>query len=162
MSDALLGSQAIQGDAMLRLNRRLVCVGAVAIAALSTADVMRELRAEEPASPPGQYANVPGARLWYTDTGGSGVPVVLLHAATGSSRVWEHQTPAFSKAGFRVIAYDRRGFGRTVIDPAGPQPGTGADDLQALLEQLHIDRIHLVSTAAGGFVAYDYALSFPQ
>ena len=61
-----------------------------------------------------------------------------------------------------MIAYDRRGFGRTVIDPAGVQPGTGADDLQALLSHLGIDRFHLVSTAAGGFVALDYALSFPQ
>jgi len=87
---------------------------------------------------------------------------VFVHAATGSSRVWEYQIPAFTKSGFRVIAYDRRGYGRTVIDPSGVQPGTGADDLQALLNHLRIDRFHLVGTAAGGFVAWDYALSFPQ
>src|ERR1700685_3939665 len=79
-----------------------------------------------------EYAEVPGARIFYTDTGGSGVPVVFLHAATGSSRVWEYQLPPFTKAGYRVIAFDRRGWGRTVVDPAGPQPGTGADDLRAL------------------------------
>lgn len=108
------------------------------------------------------YATVPGARLFYLDTGGSGVPVVLLHAATGSSRVWEYQIPAFTAAGYRVIAFDRRGWGRTVVDPAGPQPGTGADDLLALLDSLGIQRVHLVGTAAGGFVAFDFALSFPQ
>src|SRR5712691_12446762 len=72
------------------------------------------------------YAQLPGVRVWYTDSGGSGVPVVFLHAATGSSRVWEYQIPAFTAAGYRFIAFDRRGWGRTVVDPAGPQPGTGA------------------------------------
>lgn len=108
------------------------------------------------------YAAVPGARIFYIDTGGSGVPVVLLHAATGSSRVWEYQIPPFTKAGYRVIAFDRRGWGRTQIDPAGPQPGTAADDLLAVLDFLHIDRVHLIGSAAGGFVAFDFALSFPQ
>jgi pimeloyl-ACP methyl ester carboxylesterase len=108
------------------------------------------------------FAELPGVRLSYRDSGGTGVAVVLLHAATGSSGVWEHQVPAFTAAGYRVIAFDRRGFGRTVIDPSAPQPGTAADDLQALMGHLHIDRFHLVGTAAGGFVAVDYALSFPQ
>ncbi len=108
------------------------------------------------------HADIPGARLWYRDTGGPGVPVVFLHANTGSSRVWEYQIPAFVARGYRLIAYDRRGFGRTVIDPAGVQPGTGADDLLALMNHLGIDRFHLVGTAAGGFVALDFALSFPQ
>lgn len=109
-----------------------------------------------------EYAEVPGARIFYSDTGGTGAPVVFLHAATGSSRVWEYQIPAFTKAGYRVIAFDRRGWGRTVVDPAGPQPGTGADDLRGLLDHLKIDRAHLVSTAAGAFVALDFAVSFPQ
>jgi pimeloyl-ACP methyl ester carboxylesterase len=108
------------------------------------------------------YAQLPGVRLWYRDSGGDGVPVVFLHAATGSSRVWEHQETAFTAAGYRVIAYDRRGFGRTELDPAGPQPGAGADDLHGLMDHLHLDRFHLVGTAAGGFVCFDYALSFPK
>ena len=88
--------------------------------------------------------------------------VVLLHAATGSRQVWEYQREAFARAGFRVIAYDRRGFGGTTSDPAGPQPGTGSDDLDALMTNLDVPRFHLVATAAGGFVALDYALSFPN
>ena len=108
------------------------------------------------------YATLPGVRIFYRDTGGTGVPVVLLHANTGSSRVWEYQIPAFTARGYRVIAYDRRGWGRTEIDPSGPQPGTGADDLLGLLDQLKLDRVHLVATAGGAFVALDFALSFPQ
>ena len=121
-------------------------------------------RDQVPAAAPARetYANLPGVRIWYRDTGGRGTPVVLLHAATGSSRVWEYQIPAFAAAGYRVIAYDRRGWGRSVVDPAGAQPGTAADDLRALMSHLGIDRVHLVGTAAGGFVALDYALSFPQ
>jgi pimeloyl-ACP methyl ester carboxylesterase len=108
------------------------------------------------------YAELPGAKIFYIDTGGNGVPVVFLHAATGSSRVWEYQIPAFTAAGYRVVAFDRRGWGRTVIDREGQQPGTGADDLRGLLDHLGVARIHLVGTAAGAFVALDFALSFPE
>lgn len=108
------------------------------------------------------FAALPGVRVWYSDTGGRGVPVVLMHAATGSSRVWEYQLPAFRAAGYRVIAYDRRGWGRSEIDPAGPQPGTAADDLLALIDHLGIDRFHLVGTAAGGVASVDFMMSFPR
>jgi pimeloyl-ACP methyl ester carboxylesterase len=107
------------------------------------------------------YAELSGARLWYKDTGGSGVPIVVLHSNTGSSENWEHQIPAFTAAGFRLIAYDRRGWGRSVAQP-GASPGTAADDLHDLMKFLAIDRFHLLGTAGGGFVALDYALSFPE
>jgi len=106
------------------------------------------------------HAELPGVRLWYRDSGGNGIAAVFLHAATGSSRVWEHQERAFTAAGYRFIAYDRRGFGRTVVSSSNA--ATGADDLHALVGHLGIDRFHLVGTAAGAFVAIDYALSFPQ
>ena len=108
------------------------------------------------------YAELPGVRIWFKDTGGSGVPAVFLHAGSGSSQVWEYQIPAFTAAGYRFIAYDRRGWGRSVIDPSSAQPGTAADDLDRLMDYLGVDRFHLVATAAGGSVAMDYALSFPQ
>src|ERR1700736_3679433 len=98
------------------------------------------------------YAGLPGVRIFYRDTGGSGVPVVFLHAATGSSRVWDYQIPAFRMAGYRVIAFDRRGWGRTVSKAGEPQASTAADDLLGLLDHLSIERAHLVGTAAGGSV----------
>ena len=107
------------------------------------------------------YADLDGVRLFYTDSGGSGVPVVFLHSNTGSTRNWEHQVPAFTAAGFRFIAVDRRGWGRSIAQ-TGAQPGTAADDLHALMKSLGIDRFHLLGTAGGGFVALDYALSFPE
>jgi pimeloyl-ACP methyl ester carboxylesterase len=108
------------------------------------------------------FVELAGARIFYLDSGGNGTPVVFLHAATGSSRVWEYQIPAFTAAGYRFIAFDRRGWGRTVINPAGPQPGTAAEDLLGLLDRLGLERVHLAGTAAGGFVALDFALSYPQ
>ena len=107
------------------------------------------------------YADLAGVRIWYKDTGGSGVPIVFLHSNTGSSQNWENQIPAFTAAGYRFIAYDRRGWGRSVSESAAPV-GTAADDLHSLMKYLGIDRFHLMGTAGGGFVALDYALSFPE
>lgn len=108
-----------------------------------------------------KYADIPGARLFYLDAGGGGIPVVFAHAGTGSVRVWEHQIAPFSAAGFRFIAYDRRGYGRTTVTEGG-SVGTASDDLEALIKHIGIDRFHLVGTAAGGGVSFDYALSFPH
>jgi pimeloyl-ACP methyl ester carboxylesterase len=105
---------------------------------------------------------LPGVRLWYEDSGGSGAAVVFVHAASGSSGMWQHQVPAFGKAGCRVITYDRRGYGRSRVEQNQAQPGCGADDLQGLVDKLGLDRFHLVGTAAGGIVATDYALSSAQ
>jgi pimeloyl-ACP methyl ester carboxylesterase len=113
-----------------------------------------------PAIPQGPVA-VPGARLWCLDTGGSGDAVVFLHAGTGSSQVWEHQIPAFTAAGFRIVACDRRGYGRTTIESeAKAAPPPAADDVEQMTQALGLSRFHLVGTAAGGIVALDYALSF--
>ena len=92
-------------------------------------------------------------RLWYTDSGGNGVPVILLHANTGNADSWQYNIAGFVEAGYRVVTFDRRGWGRSRANPAtGPQPGTIADDLNALMEYLKIDRFHLV-VAGGGFAA---------
>jgi len=148
---------------MRHSNRWLSCVGVVAVLEVGLCNTpWTGTSAQAPSPERETYAELPGVRIWYKDTGGSGVAVVFLHAATGSSRVWEYQLPALTATGYRVVAYDRRGFGRSVIDPAGVQPGTGADDLQALVNHLRIDRFHLVGTAAGGSVALDFAVSFPQ
>jgi pimeloyl-ACP methyl ester carboxylesterase len=117
----------------------------------------------ESAKPRRELATLPGVRLWFTDTGGNGEPIVLLHANTGTSEIWEPQVEAFSKAGYRVIAFDRRGWGRSQADPAtGPQPGHTAEDLHALADFLSLPRFHLVGVAGGGFVALDYAAWHPE
>ncbi|WP_439596266.1 alpha/beta fold hydrolase [Falsiroseomonas sp.] len=106
----------------------------------------------------GRPVALPGVTLWVTDTGGEGPPLVLLHPNTGTGQVWEKQVPAFAAAGYRVITFDRRGWGRSIPDPAtGPQPGSVAEDLEALADHLGLGRFHLLGVAGGGFVALDYA-----
>jgi len=106
------------------------------------------------------FANVPGARLWYEESG-AGAPLVLLHAGSGNSALWTHQMAAFAAAGFRCIAYDRRGHGRTEVDPRS-EPVAASQDLNLLVQELGLDAVHLVGTAAGGIVAFDFALSHPR
>ena len=114
-------------------------------------------------SPSGRYAELPGVKLWFTDTGGTGTPIVLLHANTGTSATWEAQATAFVREGYRVIAFDRRGWGKSVADPAtGPQPGSVAADLDALVNHLKLEKFHLVGVAGGGFVSLDYAAWRPE
>jgi pimeloyl-ACP methyl ester carboxylesterase len=107
------------------------------------------------------HVEVPGARLFYIDGGGTGPALVLLHAGTGSAAVWEHQWAPLAQAGYRVIAYDRRGYGRTTADAAAA-PTSAAGDLLALTSALRLDRLHVVGTAAGGIVAIDFALGYPD
>jgi pimeloyl-ACP methyl ester carboxylesterase len=106
-----------------------------------------------------RFADLPGVRVRYQDTGpGKAGTVVFMHAGTGNSESWANQLEVFSKAGYRAIAYDRRNWGSTVVQPAtGPQPGTSSDDLQALVEHLKIGKFHLVGLAAGAQVSIDYA-----
>ena len=111
----------------------------------------------------GAHAELPGVKLWFSDSGGRGAPIVLLHPNTGTIAIWEPQIVAFAQAGYRVIAFDRRGWGKSVPDPAsGPQPGSIAGDLDALADHLKLGPFHLLGVAGGGFVALDYAAWRPE
>lgn len=105
---------------------------------------------------------LPGVHLWYNDSGGNGVPVVFLHAASGTGDSWIYQLPAFTAAGYRCITYDRRGWGRSQPALSGDQPGYASDDLHGLTTHLHLERFHLAATAAGGIAGLDYALAYPE
>jgi len=106
-------------------------------------------------------AKIPGGKLGYWDTGGSGEPMVLLHPASGSALIWLYQQPVFATAGYRVIAYSRRNYYNSDSAPAD-NPGSASGDLEELVNLLRLEKFHVVSSAAGGSVAADYALSHPQ
>lgn len=106
----------------------------------------------------GRFADLPGVKLFYIDSGGPGTPIVLLHANTGTVESWKYQIESFSNAGFRVIAFDRRGWGNSKSNPStGAQPGSVAEDLDKLVAYLDLPSFHLLGIAGGGFVALDYA-----
>ena len=81
-------------------------------------------------------ANTP-IELHYEDYG-AGKPVVLIHGWPLSGRSWEAQVPALVAAGFRVIAYDRRGFGQSSQPWSGYDYDTLAADLDALMTHLDL------------------------
>jgi pimeloyl-ACP methyl ester carboxylesterase len=104
-------------------------------------------------------AELNDTRLWYWDTGGQGAPIVLLHPATGSALIWGYQQPGFAKAGYRVIAYSRRGYYNSAPFDRN-NPGIGSEDLLHLADFLGLGRFHVVASAAGGSIAADFAFSY--
>ncbi|GJE61401.1 alpha/beta fold hydrolase [Methylobacterium trifolii] len=90
-----------------------------------------------------------GTRLFYKDWG-SGRPVVLIHGWPLDADMWEYQMPALTEAGFRTIAYDRRGFGRSDQPWSGYDYDTFADDLKAVLDHLDLQEAVLVGFSMGG------------
>jgi pimeloyl-ACP methyl ester carboxylesterase len=120
-----------------------------------------------PRAPPARFPtqdafiDVDGARLWTRDTGGDGPVVVLLHPASGSALVWDYQLPALAAAGYRVVAYSRRGHHGS--DPTDRQrPSAPAEDLALLADRLGVARFSVVAAAAGCSVALDFAISHPD
>ncbi|MDX1485396.1 MAG: alpha/beta hydrolase [Alphaproteobacteria bacterium] len=113
-----------------------------------------------PAPVPAQegFADLPGTKLGYWDTGGTGTPVVFCHPASGSALSWPYQQPVFSEAGYRVVAYSRRNYYNSDV-AADDDPGHQVEDLNNLADWLGLDRFHLVGCAAGGTVATDYTFS---
>jgi pimeloyl-ACP methyl ester carboxylesterase len=107
------------------------------------------------------FVDAPGARLYVDDTGGTGPAILLAHAQSGNAPVWQHQQQAFSAAGFRVIAWSRRGSAPTeLIDGRGDvEPGA---DIDVICGALALDRFHAIGTAAGGGVMLRYATRRPE
>ncbi|MET7991736.1 alpha/beta hydrolase [Amycolatopsis sp. NPDC005232] len=87
--------------------------------------------------------------LYYEDHG-AGRPVVLIHGWPLSSRSWEGQVPALVEDGYRVITYDRRGFGQSSQPWDGYDYDTLADDLDKLLAALDLTEVTLVGFSMGG------------
>jgi non-heme chloroperoxidase len=86
--------------------------------------------------------------LYYEDLG-EGQPVVLIHGYPLNGHSWERQTKALLDAGYRVIAYDRRGWGQSSQPTTGHDYDTFAADLNELLEQLEITDIVLAGFSMG-------------
>ena len=87
--------------------------------------------------------------LYYEDHG-SGKPVVLIHGYPLSGASWEKQIPALLNDGYRVITYDRRGFGRSSQPTDGYNYDTFAEDLHKLITHLKLQDFTLVGFSMGG------------
>jgi non-heme chloroperoxidase len=93
--------------------------------------------------------NSGGINLYYEDHG-AGKPVILVHGWPLSGRSWEKQVPVLLAAGYRVITYDRRGFGDSSKPASGYDYDTFAEDLHKLVVKLDLRDAALVGFSMGG------------
>jgi pimeloyl-ACP methyl ester carboxylesterase len=118
---------------------------------------------------PHTYTN--GIVTFYEDAG-NGPVIVLIHGYGADLRLWDAPVGPLLEAGFRVIRYDVRGHGRSMIAPDGYTFENYSADLRDLLDRLNIERpateslgvegVHLAGLSMGGGVALQFALDYPD
>lgn len=108
----------------------------------------------------GKYANVNGIRIYYEQYG-EGEPLLLLHGNSSSISLFEKQIPEFSKQ-FRVIAVDTRGQGKSGEDGKTYTYDLFAEDMNALLDELHLDSVNILGWSDGGNTGLIMAMKYPK
>jgi len=114
------------------------------------------------------FEQINGMKLYY-EIHGSGDTIVLLHHGFGCTKIWKDIYPSLVEKGYRVVMYDRRGYG---------QSERGADfeefyisdtfrsesvkELAMLKELINIDSFHIIGQCEGGVVGIDYAVMYPH
>ncbi|MBV8299991.1 MAG: alpha/beta fold hydrolase [Candidatus Eremiobacteraeota bacterium] len=98
-------------------------------------------------------ATIDGRRIGYDDSGGPGVPLVLLHGFPLDRSIWDEQLPALSAVGARAIRVDLRGCGESEPSDGPALMEALAGDIAGLLDALHVERAALVGHSIGGYVA---------
>ena len=112
-----------------------------------------------------EFVSVNGHKIYVEDQGPPDAPVVvLLHHGLGAVRTWKAQIPVLVGRGWRVIAYDRWGYGKSDPRPSLSLPDFAPDlaDLEQLLADLQVNKLALVGHSDGGKIAMLYTLRYPQ
>ncbi len=112
----------------------------------------------------GRVLKVNGIEM-YVEIAGDGPPVLLLHGFPDTHEVWCKQVPTLLAAGFRVIAPDLRGCGRTETPAGGPASyrlATLIADVRALLDALDIEKVLLVGHDWGAVIGWSFAIANPE
>jgi len=108
-----------------------------------------------------RFVTLAGTRIRYIDAG-TGAPVVFLHGLGASLYTWRNTLQPIIQAGFRVIAFDNRGFGESEKPPTGYRNADYERLLIALLDSLHVHDAVLVGHSMGGAIAAEVAIRDPQ
>lgn len=107
------------------------------------------------------YASINGQKLYFEDSGGSGLPVVLGHGFLMDHEMFAPQRAALAPE-FRVITWDERGFGLSEFDGRPFSYWDSARDCLGLLDHLGIERAVIGGMSQGGYLSLRLALSAPQ
>ena len=103
-----------------------------------------------------------GETIYYEVTGDADAPaIVLTHGAGGSHAAWFQQVPALTDAGYRVITWDSRGFGKSTFSTGVLGTEASVADIGAVLDAVGIDRAHFVGQSMGGWWVTAFALAQP-
>jgi pimeloyl-ACP methyl ester carboxylesterase len=105
-------------------------------------------------------AELPRLRLYY-EIQGAGDPVVMISGLGADAHFWHKQAPTLA-ARFRAVTFDNRDTARSEKPDAPYTVRDLAGDVDALLEMLEIDRAHVIGASGGGFIAQEFALSYPD
>jgi pimeloyl-ACP methyl ester carboxylesterase len=103
------------------------------------------------------FLEVNGKKFYY-EMFGEGYPLVLVHAGIADNRMWEPQVHVLAQH-YRVLRYDRRGFGKT---PMVPGTYSHHHDLYELLKSVNIERAYLVGCSQGSKTIVDFTLEHPE
>lgn len=137
------------------MNRRHILLSALAAGA-----AVQGLRpgpaAAAPIRPRRQVIARDGTRLFHRDFGTGPQTLVFTSSWALDSRMWDYQVAHFAALGYRCIAWDRRGHGRSEVPGGGYDMDTLADDLAAVLEQLDLRDVILVGHSMGGAETIHY------
>lgn len=134
------------------MNRRDILTSALALGATASVASSRPARA----SPARRTVRAgDGTHLFHRDWG-AGRPVVFVSSWALTSEMWAYQVAHLSEAGFRCIAFDRRGHGRSDAPAGGYDLDTLADDLGAVIDTLGLKEVDLVTHSMGGPEAARY------
>ena len=101
-------------------------------------------------------------KIFTEDTGGDGRPVILIHGWPLSGAAWEKQVPALQQAGYRVITYDRRGFGQSDKPASGYEYDTLTADLAGLIDDRNLSDVTLVGFSMGGGEVARYIATYGE
>ena len=103
-----------------------------------------------------------GVELFFEETG-SGAPLVFVHEFAGDYRSWSPQVRYFARR-YRVITYNARGWPPSAVptDPAAYSQRRACDDIRCVLDELGIEKAHVVGLSMGGFATLHFGLNYPE
>jgi len=142
------------------MTRPLIPATCVALTLVALAACRKPATWSDPAAHKSGFVTANGIRLHYLDWGGSGPALILIHGYRNNPHIFDDLAPAFADR-FRVVAYARRGHGRS--DAKGPyDTATLTEDLRGLMDGLGIAKAHLAGFSMGGNEITAMAGTHPQ